>query len=221
MSRFGTPPAAVGGPLDRRVPVRPTHHDLRAVALLQLGGALIVIAVRVADDHVLDVVRIQAQLCHPVDDLRPCRPREVRIDDDDAGAGLKRPRRMLARAQPVEIVEHFERGRIPVGAVRRLGRAGAAPCCRSAASCTAAARGAGQTEIDERAAVFLSRGGLGCRDVGVNLAERRLREDGGANEHGRERENHDGCAHHTSLLSCGGLDHDFRRQYIAVPVDRA
>ena len=93
---------------------------------------------------------------------------------------------MLARAQPVEVVEHLEGRRIPVGAVRRLRRTGAARrrraarsrAARRAASGAAAARGARQTEIDERVPVLLSCGGPGRRDMGVNLAERRLRESG-------------------------------------------
>ena len=61
MSRFGTPPGGGRRTLQRGVPVGRAHHHLGAVALLQLRGALVVIAVRVADDHVLDVVRIQAR----------------------------------------------------------------------------------------------------------------------------------------------------------------
>jgi hypothetical protein len=41
--------------LHRGVPVWRAHHHLCAVALLQLSGALIVIAMRVADDHVFNV----------------------------------------------------------------------------------------------------------------------------------------------------------------------
>ena len=91
------------------------------------------------------------------------RPGEIRVDDDDPGAGLKRPGGMLARAQPVEVVEHLERRRIPVGPVRRLRRTGrraaAAPPRTGRARRAAAARGARQAEIDERVAVLLSRGG--------------------------------------------------------------
>ena len=51
-----------GGPLQRGLPVRGAHHDFGAVAPLQFRRALIVIAVRVADDDVLDVARVEPQL---------------------------------------------------------------------------------------------------------------------------------------------------------------
>ena len=178
--------------LERGVPVGRAHHDLRAVALLQLRRALVVVAMRVADDHVLDVARIQAELGHPVDDFRPRGPREIRVDDDDPRAGLQRPRGMLARAQPVEVVEHLEGRRIPVGAVRRLWRAARRRArrrhraWRAAAPRASAARGSRQAEIDERAAVILSRGGLGRGDMRVDLTGRRLGRDGRAQEHGRQ-----------------------------------
>jgi hypothetical protein len=59
---------------------------------------------------------------------------------------------MLARPQPVEIVEHFEGRRIPVGPVRRLGRAGGSTRGRAA---TATGWSAGQAEIDEGAAIVV------------------------------------------------------------------
>src|SRR5262245_5618403 len=110
-------------------------------------------------------------------------PGEIGIDDDDPRAGLERPRRMLSCPQPVEIVEHLERRRIPVCPVRRL-RSSA----RAAAGATAAAggRGAGQAEIDEGAAVILSRGGLGLGDMGVNLIGGCLGQGSGAQEHCEE-----------------------------------
>ena len=47
-SRFGTPPVAVAGRFAGSSQSGVPHHDLRAVALLQLRGALVVVAMGVA-----------------------------------------------------------------------------------------------------------------------------------------------------------------------------
>ena len=137
---------------------------------------------------------------------------------------------MLARAQPVEVVEHLEGRRIPVGPVRRLGRAGAAGRRASAAATgTAAARRAGQAEIDEgargnscpaavlaaRMCASISLGGACARAaVPSNMADK--------------CGNHDWmCAslvppcHMSRMCGSSRQTHGFRRQDVAVPVNGA
>ena len=91
-----------------------------------------------------------------------------------------------------KVVEHLQGRRIPVRPVRRLGRAGPACRARAAAAGTSAARCAGQAEVDEGCAELLSRGRSGRRDMRINLAQWRLRENSGAEQRGRECGNHDG-----------------------------
>ena len=50
------------------LPIGHAHDDARAEGLLQIGGAAEVIVVRMADDHVLDVGRVEAELAHAADD---------------------------------------------------------------------------------------------------------------------------------------------------------
>ena len=110
----GTPPAAVAGRCSVDSQSGGAHHDLGAVALLQFRGALIMISVRMTDDDILDVARLETEFRHTVDDLRFRGPGEIGIDEDDSCARLKRPGRMLARTQPVKVVEHLDGRRIPV-----------------------------------------------------------------------------------------------------------
>src|SRR6188472_2024577 len=85
-----------------------------------------------ADEDVLDLFRVEAECRQAVDNLGLGRPGEVRVDDDQTIAGTERPRRMLARAEPVEVVEHLVRRCVPCGAVRR---AAGAPPSRGATTC--------------------------------------------------------------------------------------
>ena len=167
-------------PPQRRLPIGRTHDDLGAEALLQFRGALIVVAVRVADDHVLEVARIETERGEALNDFRLGGPGKVRVEEDDARAGLQRPRRVLARAEPIEVVEHLQWRRVPRGAVGR---------CRRPASPTAAGgltaggrrgrgpasgrgRRADRTQIDERIAEIETRGRPRRGDVCVDLGLR-------------------------------------------------
>ena len=93
------PAGGSGRPLQRRLPVCRTHHDLCAEPLLQFRCPLIVITVCVADDDVLDLTRVEPELRHPVDDFGPRGPSEIRVEDDEAVARLQSPRRVLPRPE--------------------------------------------------------------------------------------------------------------------------
>ena len=110
------------GTLECRLPVGRAHHDLRAEALLQLRRALVVVAVRVADDHVLDVARIETELRQASDDLRLGGPGEVRVDDDDARRSSGAPRRNAGR-----VPSQYKLSKTLKGGAYVLGRSGAAP----------------------------------------------------------------------------------------------
>ena len=114
----------IGRALQRRVPVQRAHDDFRAVPALQERGALVVIAVRVADEHVLDVVRIEAERLHAVDDLGVDRVIEQRVDYDDALARRERPGGVDQRAHEVEVVEHLVGLRVPRRPIGHRTRAG-------------------------------------------------------------------------------------------------
>src|SRR3954451_22467254 len=75
-----------------------------------------------ADDDVLDVLRVEAERRQTVDDLGLRGPGEVRIEDDQPVAGAQRPRGVLARAEPIEIVEALVRRGVPRPAIRRRRR---------------------------------------------------------------------------------------------------
>jgi hypothetical protein len=51
--------------LQRGIPIRCAHDDLGPIFRLQFRRTLIVIAMRMADDDVLEVVRVQAELGSP------------------------------------------------------------------------------------------------------------------------------------------------------------
>ena len=61
------------------------------VAVLHQFGSAHMIGMRVADDHVLDLRRIEAQLLQAADDLLLRVVREQRVDEDDSLAGGQRP----------------------------------------------------------------------------------------------------------------------------------
>ena len=87
MSRFGT--GCAFGLLLRpieQIPVGFRQDHVRAELVLQVLRAAGVIAVTMADDHVLDLRRIEPELLHAADDLVLDRIVEDRVDDDDAPA---------------------------------------------------------------------------------------------------------------------------------------
>src|SRR6187549_1428235 len=96
------------------------------------------IAVAVADQHVFDVRRVEADLLHAGDDFVLDRIVEQRVDDDDAGGGGDGPRRELRLAEPVEVVEDPHRFGMPLVArwrgSRRCGRSLATLAGRSLAT---------------------------------------------------------------------------------------
>src|SRR5690606_10722631 len=143
-------------------------HDNRGAGnLLQLRRALVMVAMGMADDDILDVLGIEAELGEAVDDLRLGRIGEVGVDDDDALAGGQRPGRELARTEPVEIVEDLEGRRIPGGAIRRRGRSTRATAAPAAAP--GAWRG-DRAQVDEGVAMLRARRLAGRDEVGVDLA---------------------------------------------------
>src|SRR5688572_6457791 len=122
---------------------------------------------------------------------------------------------MLARAEPVQIVEDLVGRGVPAGPVWR-GRGGArgAPRGRRAAGTTrrrslgAAARAAapaagsrGQAEVDEGGAVVLSGRRPGCRDVRVHLAHGSLSSGRGGRDRSPERRKQNPSASHASSLT--------------------
>src|SRR5262245_1618206 len=69
-----------------------------------------------ADQHVLDRARIEAEGGHALYHLRLDRIVEERIDDDDAFARRQRPRGVNSGADEIEVVEDFVWPRVPRGA---------------------------------------------------------------------------------------------------------
>ena len=143
------------------------RHDDVGAAFLQEPRAADVVAVRVADDHVLDLLRIEPERGQPVDDLVLDRVVEDRVHHDDAVRGRDGPRRVLGLADEVEVVEHLDRLGVPRGARGRAGRSrGAAPAARGnhGLGPDVAARG-----VEDVGEVFAS-GSSGLGEVLVNSA---------------------------------------------------
>jgi hypothetical protein len=58
---------------------------------LQQRGALIMIAVGMADDHIFNVAGVEAEFGEAFDNLRFDRPTEIGVDHDDAATGRECP----------------------------------------------------------------------------------------------------------------------------------
>ena len=106
-----------GGTRERRFPICRAHHDLCAIPALEQRGALIVITVRVADQHVLDLARIETERRQPLDNLRLDGVIEQRVDEDDAVGRRERPGGVNLRTDEVEVVKHLDRFGIPPGSL--------------------------------------------------------------------------------------------------------
>ena len=127
------------------IPVRGGHQHPRAESLLENRRASGVIPMRMADGHVLDLRRIEAKLLQATNHLRLDRIVEDRVDDDDAGGGGDGPRRVVALADVIQVVEHLHRLARPGRRGwrrRQLAAVGWSGRCRSGGWC----RGA---QIDE------------------------------------------------------------------------
>ena len=106
------------------VPVGRAHDDTRAVFLLQDLRAADVIGVRVRNDDVFDLLRVETELLHPADDQLLGVVRKDRVDQDDAVARRQRPGRVDLAADKIEVVEDLRRLGVPRLALRRLRRIG-------------------------------------------------------------------------------------------------
>ena len=73
----------------------------------------------VADDHVLDLGRIESKLLQPADDFILDGVIEDRVDDDDAVRRGDGPRGLFGLADEVEVVEHLHRFGVPLRPIRR------------------------------------------------------------------------------------------------------
>ncbi len=82
-------------------------------AALQVAGATGVVAMAVADDHILDLRRIQSELLQPADDRVFHRVVEDRVENDDALGSSNRPCGILDLAYVKEIVEDLDRLGVP------------------------------------------------------------------------------------------------------------
>ena len=99
----------------RHVPVGAAHHHLRAVALLEPGGAPIVVAMAVGDDDALHLRWIEVEPAQPALDQALGLVLVVeRVKQDDAVAGGERPGADPLGADEGEVVEG------PGGRRRRL-----------------------------------------------------------------------------------------------------
>ena len=91
------------------VPIRLTHENLRTVTLLQKCRAAPVVVVRMADDDVLDVVRVEPKCRQTIDDgLLPVRNHH-RLEQNNAFGCRQRPRGNIVHPNVVEVVEYLKR----------------------------------------------------------------------------------------------------------------
>ena len=111
-ARLGAAPAAApaaaapAGALEIELPVVAVHHGLRAGQLLDVLAAAGVIEMVVAEDQVLDLLRVELQLLHRRDDdvLRVILAVH-RVEQDVAVVRRDQPRADAGIADPVEVVE--------------------------------------------------------------------------------------------------------------------
>src|SRR4029453_4120675 len=101
------------------------------------------IAMRVTDDDVFDIRRIQSELGEPVNDFRLCGPRKVGVDDDETRICAQCPGRVLAGAEPIEVVEYFVRRRVPACAIRCGWSSSTSTSSAAPRGCFTAPRGGG------------------------------------------------------------------------------
>ena len=88
------------------------------VSVLQKFDGAIVIAMRMTDDDVFDICRIETQFLHPVHDFVLCGVAEQGVEQDDAGGSLHCPGAVRLCGQHVEVVKDLPTFGIPVLARR-------------------------------------------------------------------------------------------------------
>ncbi len=147
----------------------------------------------VADQHVTDVGRIEAELLEPAHHFVLDRVIEQRIDHDDAVRGRHGPRRELRHADEVEVVEYFLRIRVPAIA-GRIGRLRGA-CGGDRRADRRGRRRTGTQPVDH-ARMFRACGGARGRHVPIEvrlLGGRDLRMRRRGQQQCRERAERDRC----------------------------
>src|ERR1700722_19467941 len=100
---------------------------MRAKALLKKPRPARMVGVSMADQHVLDLGRIQAKLPQAADDFVFHRVAEDGVDNDDAGRGRDGPGRSLPPPKKIEFVDPFAGSDAPAQPVRSSGPLPAPP----------------------------------------------------------------------------------------------
>src|SRR5688572_19977217 len=101
-----------------------------------------VIRVRMTNDRVLDVGRIQPELLESANDFLFHGIVKDRVDQNDALRGRDGPDGILGLADEVEVIEYLERFCVPCGSIRRRTLSAAALPARRSCSSALTARGA-------------------------------------------------------------------------------
>ena len=91
---------------------------MRVVSVLQKLDGAIVIAMRMTDDDVFDIGRVETQFLHAIHDFVLCGVTEQGVDQNDAGGSLHRPGAVGLCGQHIEVVKNLPAFGIPVLARR-------------------------------------------------------------------------------------------------------
>ena len=94
------------------VPVPGVHKDA-LTAILEHFRAADMVAMRMRDDHVLDVACVEPEPLHPADDQLLGVVRVDRVDQNEALARLQRPGRVDLATDEIQVVEDLRRIGVP------------------------------------------------------------------------------------------------------------
>ena len=169
------------------IPVGGRQQHARLVAVLQILRAARMVAVAVADDHVLDLGRVEADLLQSFRDLIVDGVVEERVDDDDPLGCGDGPGRELRHAEEVEVVEDFHRLGVPRLLRRRSRRRRRRCAARRTGAASARPTRHCRAQRREQHAVILFRRSLGRRDVRVDLGALRVHDQRQCRGHHRNK----------------------------------
>jgi hypothetical protein len=141
------------------------------------------VAVTMAHEHVFDVSRIESQFREPAHDFIFDGIGIQRIDHDDPRRRDDRPGGMLARADEIQVVEDFDRLRVPLRTIRHAGSRQS----RAWYGCGLRRWSRRRAEPVEERFIVLTRSRFGSGDMGVNDGLRSRGVGGDGNDRERQK----------------------------------
>src|SRR5271165_7065292 len=166
-----------------QVPILRPQDQMRMELVLKHLGAGVMIAVAVADNDVLDVGWIEAELLESFDDLGLAGVAVERVDDDDAVGRGNGPGAVHFRADEIQIVENL--GGLGVPFLAR--RIGTRPSARASACASGGGSRLGTGSGVKSREIFPGRD-LGCGAMSLHGLGNRLRDGDRRHQHPKATE---------------------------------